>query len=67
MMEEGDDNIPSWLRWLFISINRVGFPIVAFVLMWWMAQVSISKVVGSVAENTLVLTEVRDELQRMHR
>lgn len=38
-----DDDIPRWLRWTFIAINRVGFPIVAFFFMWYFATVSMKK------------------------
>lgn len=37
---ERDSEIPSWLNWSFIAINRVGFPIVAFFLMCYYANVS---------------------------
>jgi len=59
-----DQDIPRWLKWIFITINRVGFPIVAFVLMWYMSQVSITKVIASVDQNTVVLMEVKDALSR---
>jgi hypothetical protein len=67
MSELDDEPIPRWLKWLFITINRVGFPIVAFILMWYMCQISITKVVTSVEQNTVVLTEVRDTLVRMEK
>jgi len=65
--EDEDDEkfIPTWLRWTFITINRVGFPIVAFLMMWYLCQVSIAKVITSVDQNTLVLFEVRDTLSRI--
>jgi hypothetical protein len=64
--DEGEDvNIPTWLRYSFITINRIGFPIVAFLMMWYVCQVSIGKVVASVEQNTLVLLEVRDTLSRI--
>lgn len=60
-----EDNIPSWLKWIFITINRVGFPIVAFILMWYMCQISITKVITSVDQNTVVLSVVKDTLARL--
>lgn len=35
--------IPRWLGWTLTSINRVGFPIVAFFFMWYFATVSMKK------------------------
>lgn len=35
-----NDLIPNWLNWSFVAINRVGFPIVAFFLMCYYANVS---------------------------
>ena len=63
MYDEDIEDIPRWLRWTFVAINRVGFPIVAFILMWYMCEISISKVVVSVNANTLVLTEVQSFLR----
>lgn len=60
-----DKEIPVWLRWTFVTINRVGFPIVAFLLMFWMCTEAITKVTASVEQNTLVLLEVRDTLARI--
>ena len=60
-----DKEIPVWLRWAFVTINRVGFPIVAFVMMWYLCNVSITKVTNSLEQNTLVLLEVRDTLSRV--
>jgi hypothetical protein len=65
-MESFSENgIPNWLKWFFITINRVGFPIVAFLLMWKMCNDAIAKVNESVEQNTIVLMEVRDALVRV--
>ena len=64
-LHDEDQDIPVWLRWTFVTINRVGFPIVAFLLMWYMAQVSITKVVVAVDQNTVVLSEVKAALGRV--
>ena len=63
---DDDQDIPRWLRWTFIAINRVGFPIVAFGLMWYMAEVSIIKVISTVEQNTTVLAEIRNSLDRIN-
>jgi len=60
---DDDQDIPRWLKWVFVTINRVGFPIVAFILMWYMSQVSITKVISSLDQNTIVLMEVKDTLK----
>lgn len=61
-----DRDIPPWLKWTLASINRVGFPIVAFILMWWMTSNSISKVTEALNQNTLVLMEVKEALVTLH-
>jgi hypothetical protein len=65
MSEFNDEEIPRWLKWFFITVNRVGFPVVAFVLMWYICQVSIAKVVVSVDQNTIVLMGLKDALMRI--
>ena len=64
-MYDEDKEIPPWLKWAFITINRVGFPIVAFLMMWKLCTDSISKVNISLQQNTIVLMEVRDTLARV--
>lgn len=59
-----DRDIPRWLKWTFIAINRVGFPIVAFILIWYTQNVTAVKMVASIEQNTLVLMEVRDAISR---
>ena len=65
MSEMNDEEIPKLLKWTFITINRIGFPIVAFLLMWWMCQGAIEKVNAAIQANTIVLQEVRDTLIRI--
>lgn len=62
---EDEQNIPLWLKWVFVSINRVGFPIVAFILMWYMCQISIAKVIAAVEQNTVVLVQIQTVLAHM--
>jgi hypothetical protein len=64
---DADVEIPRWLKWTFSAIDRVGFPIVAFGLMWWMASNSMNKIVVAVEQNTIVLMEVKDTLMRLDR
>jgi len=65
--EYEDNEIPKWLKWSFIAINRVGFPVVAFALMWYMCEVSVKANTGAIAANTVILIEVRDALNRSNR
>jgi hypothetical protein len=60
-----DRDIPTWLKWTFAAINRIGFPIVAFLLMWKLCTDSIAKIDGSLQQNTVVLMEVRDTISRV--
>jgi hypothetical protein len=65
MSELEDDDIPNWLKWTFITINRVGFPIVAFLLMYWMYRDGQMRLTAAVEANTIVLSEVKDALVRV--
>lgn len=33
---DDDNDIPPWLRWTFVAINRVGFPVVASIFMGYL-------------------------------
>jgi|HubBroStandDraft_5_1064220.scaffolds.fasta_scaffold106267_2 hypothetical protein len=50
-----DQEIPRWLRWTFVAINRVGFPIVAFFFMWYMTTVSLSKMTQAIDKQSISL------------
>lgn len=50
-----DQDIPRWLRWTFIAINRVGFPIVAFFFMWYLSTVSLKKFSDALERQSLSL------------
>lgn len=50
-----DDEIPHWLKWIFIAINRVGFPIVAFFFMWYISTVSLKKFSDALDRQSLSL------------
>lgn len=50
-----DDNIPSWLKWTFIAINRVGFPIVAFFCILYMVIYSQKRLSESLERQSLSL------------
>ena len=46
-----DKPLPEYLRYLLIVVDRVGFPILAFLLMFYMC-------VKTLKDNTAVLSEV---------
>lgn len=67
-MWEGNGEIPKVLKLIMVFIDRVGFPVLAFVLMVYLSFVSIQKVTCAVADNTKALTEFSTrstELQKM--
>lgn len=51
-------NVPQWLKMLMIFIDRVGFPTLAFILMFYVSFTSLAKVSSSITENTNVLTKL---------
>jgi hypothetical protein len=56
-MYEGNGEIPKFLKLTMAFIDRIGFPVLAFILMFYMSFVSITKVTCAVSENTKALTE----------
>ena len=52
-------DIPSWMRFLMIFIDRVGFPILAFLLMSYMSFVSIARVTDALLKNTELLVSLK--------
>lgn len=51
------EGAPSWLKWTMTFINRIGFPIFAFMLMWYYSFVSLKRVQEAIEHNTAILTE----------
>ena len=56
----GDDltNIPKWMKLLLVFIDRVGFPVLAFILMFFMCYQTLDKVTNSLKANTEALIEM---------
>lgn len=50
-----NEDIPRWLRWTFIAINRVGFPVVAFFFMWYISSVSMRSMTTAIGRQSLDL------------
>jgi|HubBroStandDraft_6_1064221.scaffolds.fasta_scaffold429897_2 hypothetical protein len=53
--EREDYEIPLWLKWTFIAINRVGFPVVAFFFMWYLTSVSLKNMTQAIDKQSLSL------------
>ncbi|MFA5133079.1 MAG: hypothetical protein WC444_07170 [Candidatus Paceibacterota bacterium] len=54
-MDFGNLRIPEWMKLIMIFIDRIGFPILAFVCMVAMFYLSQTKLIGAVEENTKAL------------
>lgn len=50
-------DVPKWMKLIMLFIDRVGFPVLAFCLMFYMSYVSLSKATDAISENTKALTE----------
>jgi hypothetical protein len=57
-MPNGDMELPSFLKMIMVFIDRVGFPVLAFILMFYMAFVSLGKITVVMDKNATVLTEL---------
>lgn len=53
--DEETFQVPRWLEWTFISINRVGFPVVAFFFMWYISSVSLKSMTTALEKQSLDL------------
>ena len=57
-MPNGDlMEIPKWLKLIMVFIDRVGFPIMAFIMMFYMSSVSIAKVDTTLNTTVRLLSE----------
>jgi hypothetical protein len=62
--EPDEEDMPRQLRWSMVFIDRVGFPIFAFLLMTYMCFFTLHKVSESVTKNTEVLSALKEEIER---
>lgn len=51
--------VPQWLKMLMIFIDRVGFPVLAFCLMFAVCWFSLEKMTCALLENTKALLELK--------
>jgi hypothetical protein len=52
-------DIPRFLKLIMIFIDRVGFPVLAFCLMFYMSNMSLQKMTEAISENTKALVQFR--------
>lgn len=45
-------DVPRWMKLIMLFIDRVGFPAMAFVLMFYVSYVSIEKMTEAIKEST---------------
>ena len=60
-------DIPNSIKILMVFIDRVGFPIMAFLLMFYMSYFTLKQVTGSINEATKVLVELKASVDRHNR
>lgn len=56
-MEYTNGDVPKTLKLVMLFIDRVGFPVLAFILMFFMSYTSLAKVTKAMEENTRALVE----------
>jgi hypothetical protein len=62
-----DFELPNALKVIMAFVDRVGFPILAFVLMFYFAFFSLQKATDALVENTKVLSTTSSISQEMLR
>jgi len=65
-MQEYDEikingSIPQWMKIIMIFVDRIGFPALAFCLMFYMSYSSLGKVSTAMVQMTTALSEYRVE------
>ena len=50
-------DVPKAMKLIMLFIDRVGFPVLAFCLMFWMAYISLQRMTDAIQTNTVALTE----------
>lgn len=58
-------DMPKQLRWVMIFVDRVGFPVVAFILMCYICFVTLGKNTDVLTQNTQVLVALSSKIDRM--
>ena len=52
-------DVPRWLKLVMLFIDRVGFPALAFILMFWMANCSMTEMTKALKDMSFVLNEFK--------
>lgn len=60
------ESVPRMLRIVMIFIDRVGFPILAFIMMFVMCVVYLNRNTKAIVDNTAALAEIRTMLRRIN-
>lgn len=53
-------SIPQWLKMVMVFIDRVGFPILAFIAMSFVAFITIEKTTKAINDNTIALAQINE-------
>jgi hypothetical protein len=64
MRDEFEDfPMPVWFKVLSAFINRVGFPIAAFLIMWWMCYQTIPRLTEAMLEMKVTMVGVSKDIE----
>lgn len=58
-------DMPKFLRWAMVFIDRLGFPIFAFLLMCYIVFVGMKNITESLTQNTQVLAALVTKIDRI--
>lgn len=61
-LEATNGDIPTKLKWTFVAINRVGFPILAFFIMTYICYVSLNRNTEAIVRLTSVVERLADRI-----
>lgn len=57
-----DGSIPRVMRLAMVFIDRIGFPILAYLMMFYLCVVSLQRVSDAITKNTQVLTVLTEKM-----
>ena len=58
-----NEDVPKWLKMVMLFIDRVGFPVLAFLLMFYLCFSSLTKMTAALQDNSAVLRQMKETSQ----
>lgn len=57
--------ITNWMKILMTFIDRVGFPVLAFLLMFWLSHTTMERMKEAIDRQTDLIQRINEKLERV--